>query len=64
MAKRRKRTCQHCGKEFKSWHAHVDCKPAEGTETVVDPATPEPEKPAFKPRFVVGGATMWMRNRG
>ena len=58
MAKRRKRYCQHCGGEFKSWHAHQDCKPQ------AEPEAQPQDKPPFRPRIVTGGATMWMRSRG
>lgn len=59
MSKRKQRMCKRCGQPFKSWHAHTDCEPPEDVKA--EPEAQPDEKPPFKPRMVVGGAMMWVR---
>ena len=68
--KRKKRYCQYCGGEFKSWHAHKDCnrdestaQPELTTPRETEPsAHPEPKQP-FRPRIMTGNTMIWMRSR-
>ena len=57
--RKKKRFCQYCGGEFKSWHGHVDCYRGEPKAK----PEPEPERPPFRARAVQGNNVIFIRAR-